>query len=166
MAGTMDWLDSSSSSSGLSSLIGGTNFGDLGGAVSDLFGAFGDSAEGSAYKKAAALERQNEQLAEASTRIQETQAQRQLQMAQGETSSEVAGAGFTQGGSALDIMRSNAEQGALNKSLIQEQGQIQVNNFEQQAESFDTMAKTAEGASIGAGIGGLFKTVGAFAGFL
>ena len=43
-------------------------------------------------------------------------------MAMGSTASEVAGAGFAASGSALDIMRSNAQQGSLAQAVTSEQG--------------------------------------------
>src|ERR1700679_700573 len=96
----------------------------LGGAVGSLFTSEGNTAEANSYTSAGELEEQNAQLTAASTRIQETQMARQVSQSLGTTQADVAGAGFTESGSALDILKSSAQQGALAKSLINIQGAV------------------------------------------
>src|SRR4051812_29801498 len=105
--------------------LGGSTFSYIGGAVSDLFAADaykakakGDEFEKQNYQLAATYADQNAQYTEWSTAIKLTQAQRELSKSMGQTSADVAGAGFAASGSALDILRESATQGALQQSVI------------------------------------------------
>ena len=80
-------------------------------------------------------------------------------MAMGKTASEVAGAGFAASGSALDIMRSNAQQGALATAVASENGQIQTQGFQEQQQSYETMATIAGNAAKQANL----ASIGSFA---
>jgi hypothetical protein len=129
-------------------------FSGLGTAVSDLGGYFGaqakssfDIAEAGQYDLAAKLALQNEQYTKMSTDIQEAQANRELLMSTGRTSSEVAGAGFAASGSALDILRSSAAQGSLQKAVIGQQGLITEAGYKEQAQSYELMQQAANDAA-------------------
>lgn len=123
--------------------IGGATFTDIGGAFSDLFAgqanaeadnirAQSDFAEAEEYDIAG-------ELTKVSTNVQEAQQQRAFAQTQGNTQNEIASAGFSNSGSALDIMRSNAEQGSLSQQMIQQQGLATE-------QSYATMAAAAETA--------------------
>jgi hypothetical protein len=139
------------------------NFGDAGGAVSDIFGAMGDMSEASAYGQAAKYATQNAQLEQTSTQIQEFQANRAITQSIGATQAATAGAGFTQGGSSGDILRSSAAQGGLTKNLISIQGQVNENGYLEQASQFKGMQSAAQAAAGGGLFGGLLKGIGAIA---
>lgn len=141
----------------------GSALGGLGGAAQDLFGAAGSFAESKSYKRAAGLSEQNAEITRASTRIQQTQAQREIFQTIGGQQAQVGSAGFASSGSALDLMRSSASQGALTKSLIQAQGTINANGYESEAESYRSMSKASKAAGISGIIGGITKGVGALA---
>jgi hypothetical protein len=155
------------------SIGGGTVGGAFGGAsagVSDLFAAEGDKAraagdlaEQQRYDLAAAYSGQEELFTAQSTAIKEAQQSREVTMGMGQTVSEVAGAGFKQSGSVLDILRSNAQQGALQSAVIGQQGLITEAGYNEQAASYESMAaaagvaaaaanKAAEGSDIAAGL--------------
>jgi hypothetical protein len=150
---------------------------DVGGAVSDLFAAQGDQAkaqgdilEGQNYTLAAQLADQNEQFTATSTAIKETQADRQLYLQIGGQKADVAGAGFAESGSALDLMRSSASQGALNRAVLGQQGLITEAGYQEQATSYRNMAQAAQvaanaenSAATGAEIGSAIKGVAALA---
>lgn len=125
-------------------------------AFQDLFGSQGAAAEANSYKGAALLARQNAQLSSASTRIQDTQLARQIFQTEGTQVADVAGAGFTESGSALDLLRSSAQQGALAKSLTNIQGAINENSYAAQAGAY-------EGAAAAAGENANANTIGAIA---
>src|SRR5436305_2093773 len=93
--------------------VGANTFSFAGGAVSDLFKGFGDAVEGKNYDLAATLADKNARYTEMSTQVKQMQAQRALTMGLGETKADVAGAGFAESGSALDLLRDSASQGAL-----------------------------------------------------
>ncbi len=135
----------------------GAGLSGLGGAVGSLFGASGDKAEASAYRTAASIAAGNAQITQQSVGIQQTQAQRKIFQVEGAQQAEVGGAGFAQTGSAGDLLRSTAQQGSLTHQLIQAQGQIQVNSFQEQASSYQAMAKAADMAAGGGIFGGLLK---------
>jgi hypothetical protein len=141
-----------------------SQLGGLGGAVSSLFGAAGDAAEGDAYGKAASLADENAKIAQESTAIQETQATRQIYKTIGGQEAQVAGAGFSSSGSAQDLLRSSASQGSLQKQLIQQQGAITAIGYEQEADAYKGMQSAANASAAGSGIGGLLSGIGSVAG--
>lgn len=154
--------------------LSNTTFSDIGGAVSDLFqgvgaldqGALkakglniqaqgirlkakGDLAEGQEYDLAAGLAGQNAQFTKTSTAIQEMQQERELTLGLGRTTADVAGAGLAESGSALDILRDSASQGALTKATLGQQGLINEAGYQEQQQSYQLMASTARTTAAG-----------------
>lgn len=145
----------------------------VGGGVSDLFAAQGDRAKGMGdlfeageYDLAAKYADQEAAFTKESTAIQTMQAERQMYKSLGQTTADVAGAGFATAGSAMDILRESASQGALQQAVLQRQGLITEAGYEEQAQSFRSMEaaadmaasaekKAAFGADIGGGLQGL-----------
>jgi hypothetical protein len=111
--------------------------------------AGGDLAESGNYDIAATLATENEAYTEQSTRIQQTQLDRQVTQTIGGQQASVAAAGFTSGGSAGDIMRDSASQGALAKGVLAQQGVITEAGFDEQAKSFTTMANAGRTTAAG-----------------
>lgn len=134
--------------------LSASTFSSIGAGVSDIFQGFadeskaqGDILEGQAYGEAAQLALQNEQYTKMSTAIQQSQSDRQLYLSLGKTSSEVAGAGLSASGSALDILRSSASQGSLQKAVIGQQGLITEAGYQEQAQSYELMQQAANDAA-------------------
>jgi hypothetical protein len=128
--------------------------GDISAAVSDLYQASADKSkarydllEGQEYGDAAALALQNEQFTKMSTAIKEAGENREVTQALGKTQADVAGAGFAETGSALDILRSGAQQGAILKATTSEQGLITEAGFKEQADSYTLMSTAANEAA-------------------
>lgn len=128
--------------------------GDIGAGVSDLFQASADRSkqqydllEGQEYTDAATLATQNEQFTQQSTAIKEAQESRAISKSLGQTTSQIAGAGFATSGSGLDILRDSASQGALTKAVASENGLIQETSYQQQADSYKLMATAADNAA-------------------
>lgn len=152
--------------------FGASTFSDIGGAVSDLFGASshrskaeGDRLEAQNYDLASGLATQNEKFTETSTAIKQAQLDRSIYQTIGGQQADVAGAGFAASGSSLDLLRDSAQQGALTKAVAGQQGLITEAGYTEQAQSYTTMAKAARvaadaednaafGADITAGIKG------------
>lgn len=111
--------------------------------------AQGDLSEASNYDLARDLSRQNEQFTQASTAIKEGQIDRQTSMAIGGQQADVAGAGFASSGSAIDLLRESAQQGALTKQVAGQQGLITEAGYEEQAQSYQTMANAGRYAAAG-----------------
>lgn len=154
---------------------GTSNINAGGNAVSDIFAGFGDFAKAKAdeleegqYSEAAAYAGQEEEFAKESTAIKVAGESRDLLLAQGRTTAAVAGAGLTESGSALDILSSNARQGALQQAVTNRQGLITEAGFSEQQQSYETMAtvagnaaKSANLAAVGSFVAAGISTVGA-----
>lgn len=170
----MAYVDSAPKNSGG---ISSQTFSGLGSGVSDIFSGFGDiskmqgaEAEAQQYTEAAQLARQQAQYTQMSTAIQQAQEARTLSSSLGRTQAQVAGAGFAASGSALDILRSSAQQGALQQAATGYQGQIQEAALNEQATAYTQMASAEENAaksdnlaSIGSFIAGGLQIAGAMA---
>ena len=141
------------------------SFGDIvngfGTAVNDLFQAGGNAAQANDFQSAATLATQNAQLTAASTRVQETQTARQVTQTLGTQTADVAGAGFTESGSALDLLASSASQGALAKALTNIQGAITENSYAAQAGAYSGESAAAKEASTGSTVGAIAALGGA-----
>lgn len=124
-------------------------FADLGSAASSIFGAAGSAASAKGLSKAAVFAGQNAEIAAQSTRIQQTMAQRQITQTLGGQRADVAGSGLAASGSALDLMRDSAQQGALTKQLISAQGAISVNGYQAEQASYEAQASAAKASSAG-----------------
>lgn len=131
--------------------IGSATFSNFGGAVQDLFSAqaYKYKAKGAEFEKqnyllAADLATQNERFTEQSTAIKQMQTERQNQLVLGGQQADVAGAGFEASGSALDLLRDSAQQGALTKQVAAQQGLITEAGYKEQAESYQNMASAAQ----------------------
>jgi hypothetical protein len=128
-------------------------FSDVGGGVSDIFAGFGDTAkaggdfaEAQSYTLAAKLAQQNEDFTKTSTAIKEAQQSREMTMTLGGQEADVAGAGFSEGGSALDLLRDSAAQGALSHAVLGQQGLITEAGYDEQKASYTNMANAATAA--------------------
>lgn len=126
----------------------------IGGAVQDLFAADahrtkakGLRIEAENYEEASGFAKQNAQFVETSTAIKQAQLDRENYKALGGIQADVAGAGFAASGSALDILRDSASQGALMKAVASTQGLIQEEGYNVQARSYQNMSKAAEFAA-------------------
>lgn len=130
--------------------FGQQTFTDFGGAASDLFAAEGhkskaryDFAEAKNYGLAGDLALQNEEFTKTSTAIKQAQQSRQEMMTIGGQQADIAGAGFASSGSALDLLRDSASQGALTHAVLGQQGLITEAGYDEQAKSFQTMQQAA-----------------------
>lgn len=136
----------------------------IGGAVQDIFFTGpGARAEASSLRAAAQAEGENADLETNAVLIQNVQLQRKIAQSEGSTQAQVEGNGFTMGGSALDILRSSAQQGALAHQVVNEQGQIKINSYKLQEQAYEAQAKAADAAASAADIGAVFKVIGAVA---
>lgn len=125
-----------------------------GGAVGDLFAAQGyrSKAEGNRqeaahYRHAGDLADQNARFSSESTAIQAFQTERQLYQGLGGIEAAVGGSGMADSGSALDILRSSAQQGALQEAVLKRQGLITEQGYKEQAKSYRDMAGSADRAA-------------------
>ena len=121
-----------------------------GSAVSDIFAGFaaelkakGDIFEQQNYLLTAQYAQKEAAYTAQSTAIQEMQQTREISKALGQTQADVAGAGFATSGSAIDLLRESASQGALTKAVTAEQGLITEAGYKEQAQSYENMAPAA-----------------------
>ncbi len=157
--------------------FGNATFSDAGGAVSDLFAAEGykykaqgNLLEAGSYDEAAKFADLNATFTEESTALKLHKAQRDIYQAIGGQEADIAGAGFENSGSALDLLRSSASEGALTKETLGLQGLITEQGYKTQADSYRTMAEAARlaaeadlTAATGSTITGIVKGVSAVA---
>ena len=153
--------------------FGASTFSDLGAGVGDLFAAAATSDkeqglqfEEQNYEAAAGLALQNEQFTKTSTAIKQGQADRELYMSLGKTKAGEAGAGLAQSGSAIDLLRSSAQQGATTNAVIGQQGLITEAGYQEQHDSYMNMASAAKSAEDAASLGGIGDLIGGSLKFL
>jgi hypothetical protein len=132
----------------------GAAVGSLAGAASDIFAGFADKAKGAGdlleqqnYQLAAVYAEKEAEYTKMSTAIQEFQQQREVTKSLGETQASVAGAGFAASGSAIDILRDSAAQGALQHAVLAAQGLVQEEGYKEQEQSYRNMAAAAGDAA-------------------
>jgi hypothetical protein len=128
--------------------------GNFGSAISDLFAASGDRSkaagdifEAQNYDRAAQFADQEAFFTKESTAIQSMQSERQMYSSMSQTKADIAGGGFAASGSGLDILAQSASQGALQLAVIQRQGLITEQGYEEQAQSYRNMESAADMAA-------------------
>jgi hypothetical protein len=131
------------------------------GAVQDLFNAKGARLSAEAYRDAANISETSANIERESTGIQVLQQQRELYKTLGKQQAGVAGAGFEESGTAIDLLRDSASQGAIQKAVLETQGAINVDSYEQQARLFTAMADAADNAKKSDQFGALLSGGGA-----
>lgn len=135
----------------------------FGGAAKSLFGGFGAQASAKSLRQAAGIMGENVDLARENTAVQTRQAERKGQQAIGGQQADVAAAGFSSSGSALDLLRSSTEEAAMTAALTHLQGEIDVNSYKAQQTSFLGQADAADQEAKGSFIGSAFNLVAGIA---
>lgn len=107
----------------------------------------GDLAEARSYDLAAQLAGLNATFTETATGIKVAQEARTIYKTIGGQKADVAGSGLKESGSALDLLASSSQQGALATATIQEQGLITEAGYKEQQQSYEIMADAARSAS-------------------
>lgn len=122
----------------------------FGGAVQDLFSADahrskakGLRIEADSYDRSSAFAMQSARFTETSTEIKQAQLDRDIYKTLGGQAADVAGAGFAASGTALDLLRDSASQGALTKAVGSLQGLITEEGYEVQAKNYTAMGAAA-----------------------
>jgi len=132
----------------------------IGGAVSDLFGAFGSFQQAGALSKASKASYENADITRRSTAIELAQKDQEVFRVVGAQQAATAAAGFTTGGTAGDLLRMSAQQAALSEQLIQNQGELTARGYEAEGASQKSQQKASNAAGIGGIVGGVTKLVG------
>jgi hypothetical protein len=155
---------------GLSSGLSG-----IGGVAVDIAAAMGGRVTAAGYRDAANsfgqaqyLAEQNALQSQVAGRLQRAQLARQVYMTTGAQEAITGANGFQIGGSAADIIRNTAQQGALAAQLSSEQTGININSYLAQADAdrreqqqAEAAAKAAESSVTGGFLGAAFKAIGA-----
>lgn len=145
--------------------LSSAGFGDVGAAVSDIFGAVGQLQSAKGYQQAAQFADENAGIAQQSSDIQLLMAKRQVFQTIGGQQADVGASGLAASGSAIDLLRSSASQGALTKQLVADQGAINVLGYQAEAASYNSMASAAKTSAAGGFLGGALKIAGAVMAF-
>jgi hypothetical protein len=134
--------------------LSSSTFSNVGGVFSDLYAssgfktkAAGLRVESEEYLQAAAFADLNAKYTEQSTTIQQAQASRAIEKTLGQQQADVASNNFEEAGSALDLLRDSATQGALQKAVLAQQGLITEAGYQQQAASYRLMSSAADMAA-------------------
>lgn len=134
--------------------IGAGTVSSIGGAVSDLFAADahrtkaqGLRIEAGNYDRSSEFSEENAKFTETSTAIKQSQLDRDLYKTIGGQQADVAGAGFASSGSAIDLMRDSASQGALVKAVGEQQGLITEEGYKVQAQNYTAMGQASRMAA-------------------
>lgn len=93
----------------------------------------GAKAEIEAYTAAGGIATENARLVEEAGKIQQLQQERALNMSLGTTRAELAGAGLSASGSALDILKSSVRQGYLQQQITATQTALTSNAYLEQS---------------------------------
>jgi hypothetical protein len=118
----------------------------IGSAAGDAAQAAGQFAAAGDYKQAATIAEQNAQISAESTAIQQQSASRQIYQTIGGQQAQVGAAGFASGGSSLSLLHASAAQGAITHQLLEAQGQININSYNEQASAYKAQAQVATAA--------------------
>lgn len=127
----------------------------IGDAVDSLFGAFGHFEAEKSYKTAGKYAKENVGLEKQSLAIKLAQTRREVFKVIGGQQADVAAAGFGKGGTAGDLLRDSAAQGALAEAGVQVQGAININAAQAEVDAAAAKAKSEHTA----GIGGIFGAI-------
>jgi hypothetical protein len=137
--------------------IGGKGLKAIGGIIQgagQIFSGFAsadaDREEAAYYKKAAGWEKY-------STDIKEMSFNRQLYQTLGTGRADIASSGLKISGSAADVMRQNAAEGAVTRNIIGLQGEIDEQGLLAQAKAAEDQAT---GAEVGGTLGGIGTILG------
>lgn len=107
----------------------------------------GASAEAGQYQKAAAISSNNATIALVSGGLEQYVQTRQLQNTLGAQRAGVAGGGFQESGSAVDLARSSLQQGLLQNQVIGLNANMQAGGYLEQAQASEAEATAAQYAS-------------------
>ena len=137
-----------------------TAFSGIGGAVNDLYAARGAQASAGSYGQAAQIATTNSQIAQNSEQTNQLQIQRQISQVGGSQEAALGMGNMAESGSGLDVMRESMQQGAIAKSEAAQQGTIQVQGYQQQAQQYQQMQQAANSSAHGSMIAGALNIVG------
>ena len=169
MAGTGTGIDYGKAIGAVGDLFSGAGsyFAGQGKIAGDTAMAGGYTEEAASFTDAANIEAQNVKYAKLSGDLQNIAATRNIYKSESGTSSDVAGAGLAESGSALDILRGSAAQGALTHAVIGNQTAINENSYKQQEDAYQgeasmatAEASAATASASAAGTSGTMSSIG------
>jgi len=134
--------------------IASSTFSGIGGGVADIFGskasklkAVGNRIEAASYLKAAEFARHSADVTKEALGIKLMQQARQGQHAIGGIEANVAANNMAMSGSALDILADSTAQVALERSVMEKEGTLQVEGYMEQSRALTEMSRSAEVAA-------------------
>lgn len=116
-------------------------------AKADLLKGKGDLLEADSYTRARELALTNKDFATESTAVQMAQSARSLTMSLGGARAGFGASGLAEDGSATDVLAASAQQGELERQLLQKQGVISEAGYQEQADTYANMTDAAKLAS-------------------
>ena len=137
-----------------------TAFADLGSAVGDIFAAQGASMSAAGYGRAAAMAGTDAQIAGYSGAAKTDLVRRQAYGIIGGQKADIAGAGFTAGGSAGDLERDSTMEAHVAMGASKMQADLQVQEFQSQQQMDLQKQQEAQQQASGDIFGAVLKGVG------
>ena len=128
------------------------NFGSLFGGIGALLGG---NAEAKGYKAAAKGYKEAARITQLEGGLKDIAIRRQIFQVEGAANAQVGASGLQLGGSALDVIRGNTQQGYLTKAITALNTKLEYNNYMAQAAQAKAAAKAAKTSGIMGAIGGV-----------
>jgi hypothetical protein len=124
------------------------------GSIFSGFGSlFGGSSAASGYREEAKFYGEAAQYQKLSGQLQDVAARRNAYQIIGKTQADVAGSGLKMAGSAVDVLRSNAQQASLTRSIGDINNNIQVQSYLAQQQGAEAEATASESSGLFGGLG-------------
>jgi len=137
-------------------------FGAADSLLSGIGGVFSGLAASKGAKISAKFYRQAAAYTERSTAIKELMFSRELYRTLGAGRADIAASGIKLAGSAADVMRASAQEGAITRAIIAEQGLIEKTSYIAQAEAAELEARAQKKKAILSAIGAAVSVAGMF----
>jgi hypothetical protein len=126
---------------------------------SSLFGGIGSflggQAEAKGYKAAEKGYEEAARITKVEGGLKDLAIRRQIFQTEGTANAQVGASGLQLGGSAMDVIRSNTQQGYLTKAVTALNTKLEYNNYMAQAEQAHAAAKASKTSGIMGAIGGV-----------
>lgn len=133
------------------------------GAAEDLFQGAGDIfagfSEAAGSQQAAKFYEEAAGFAKEEGQLKDIMLRRQAFQTIGGAQADIASSGLKMSGSAMNVLRSNAQQASLSRAITDVNTRIQVGSYQAQAASAQAAAQAQEGGGILGGLGGIVGAI-------
>lgn len=136
-------------------------FGAASSLLGGLGGLFSSNAEAKGFEQSAAYYQKAARYAGLEAKIKDRMTRREVYRAVGGAQADIAASGLKLAGSAIDVVKDSAREGALSLSLVRLQGQIEQSSYMAQAAQAQSSASSKKSGGIGSMLGSVIGIAGA-----